>query len=259
MIVDLSDQIVIVTGAGRGIGREIARVTAAAGAHVVLVARTAVDVERAAAEIDATGAKASAWPADITDAAAVAELVAGVAKRFGRIDGLVNNAATSYLANLVMAKPDRWRAVYELNVFALVSCTQAVLKHMIRAKRGRIINISSVSAPLGASYYSAYASSKAAVDGFTRSLAREVAKLGITVNSIRPWFVEADDSNDAMAARAKMFGKSTEDYLAGLIAESPQQRLITAREIAALAVFLMSHDARGIHGQALNVCGGHSM
>jgi NAD(P)-dependent dehydrogenase (short-subunit alcohol dehydrogenase family) len=257
--VDLSEQIAIVTGAGRGIGREIARVTAAAGAHVVLVARTAADVERVAAEIEADGGHATAWPADITDPAATAELVSGVAARFGRIDILVNNAATTYVANVVMAKADRWRAVYELNVFALVNLTQAVLKTMIRRKQGRIINVGSVSAELGASYYSAYASSKAAVDGFTRSLAREVAKLGITVNAIRPWHVEAEDENEAMAARAKMFGKTTEEYLEKVIAESPQQRLITAREVAALAVFLMSHDARGIHGQALNVCGGTSM
>jgi NAD(P)-dependent dehydrogenase (short-subunit alcohol dehydrogenase family) len=259
VVASLRDQVAIVTGAGRGLGLQIARRTARAGAHVVLVARTAADVERGAAEIEDEGGRALAWPADITKPDDVTRLVAEVAKQLGRIDVLVNNAATTYVANLVMAKADRWRELYELNVFALVAVTQAVVKHMIRRKSGRIINIGSVSAELGASYYSAYASSKAAVDGFTRSLAREVAKLGITVNSIRPWHIEAEGENDAMAARAKMFGKTTEEYVAQIVAESPQQRLITADEVAGLAVFLMSDDARGIHGQTLNVCGGYSM
>lgn len=259
MQVSLADQIAIITGSGRGIGREIARMTAAAGAHVAVVARSADSVADVVASIEAAGGQASAWPTDITDAAAVSKMVAGVAERFGRIDVLVNNAATSHVANVVMSKPDRVREVFEVNFFGLVGCTQAVLKHMIRRKAGRIINIGSVSASLGAAYYSAYAASKAAVDGFTRSLAREVAKLGITVNCVRPWHVAGDEENAAMAARAKMFGKSTADYLADVVAQSPQQRLITAEEVAALSVFLMSEQARGIHGQSLNVCGGFSM
>lgn len=259
MKVELSEQVVIVTGAGRGIGKEIARVAAGAGAQTVLVARTQEQLASAAAQIEAEGGRAWAWPADITDPAAVTAMFAGVAERFGRVDVLVNNAATNYVANLVMSKPAGWRQVYELNVFAVMQCSQAALKHMIRRKSGRIINIGSVSGELGASYNSAYASSKAAIDGFTRSIAREVAKLAITVNSIRPWHVDTELVHEAMADRAKLFGKTAEDYLASIVAQSPQQRLITAREVAALAVFLMSHDARGITGQCLNVCGGFSM
>ncbi len=259
MKIELEGQVVIVTGAGRGIGKEIAKVAAEAGAQTVLVARSADQLEAAAAEIVAAGGRALPWAADITDADAVTGMIAAVAERFGRIDVLVNNAATNYVANLVMSKSDGWRQVYELNVFAVMRCTQAALKHMIRRKSGRIINISSVSAELGASYNSAYASSKAAMDGFTRSVAREVAKLGITVNSIRPWHVDTELVHEAMATRAKLFGKTAEEYLASIIAQSPQQRLITAREVAALAVFLMSHDARGITGQGLNVCGGFAM
>lgn len=259
MHISLADQVAIVTGAGRGIGREIARMTAAAGAHVAVVARSAEALDDTVAQIEAAGGRASAWPVDITDHAATARMVAAIVERHGRIDVLVNNAAVSLLANVVMSKPERIRELFDVNFFGLVGCTQAVLKTMIRRKSGRIINIGSVSAEHGAAYYGAYAASKAAVEGFTRSLAREVAKIGITVNCVRPWHVAADTENAAMAARAKMFGKTTEAYVASIVAESPQQRLITAEEVAALAVFLMSDHARGIHGQSLNVCGGFSM
>ncbi len=257
--VDLSGQVVVVTGAGRGIGKEIASVAAGAGATSVLVARTAAQLDAAVAEIEQQGGKAWALPADLAQPDAAGRVVAQVIERHGQIDVLVNNAATNYVANLVMAKDEGWRRLYELNVFAVMRLTQAAIKPMIRRKRGRIVNIGSVSGELGAAYNSAYASSKAAIDGFTRSVAKEVAKLGITVNSIRPWHVDTELVHEAMAARAKLFGKTAEDYIAMIIAESPQQRLITAREIAALAVFLMSEDARGITGQALNVCGGYAM
>lgn len=249
----------MVTGAGRGIGREIAEVAAGAGAAVVLVARTAAQVEDVATEIERVGGRALALACDITDADAVKRGFEAAVERFGRIDVIVNNAATNSIAGLVMAKESDWHRVYDLNVFALMRCTKAAIRHMIRNKWGRVVNISSVSAETGASFNTAYASSKAAVDGFTRSLAREVAKLGITVNSIRPWHVDTELVQESMGARAKMFGKTTEEYLAHVAEESPQKRLITAREVAALAVFLMSEDARGITGQSLNVDGGFSM
>jgi NAD(P)-dependent dehydrogenase (short-subunit alcohol dehydrogenase family) len=257
--IDLSDRVVVVTGAGRGIGREIAAVAAQAGARIVAVARTGAQLDELVAHIEGAGGHALAIPADLAEPETAAKIVATTIERLGRLDVLVNNAATNYVANLVMAKDEAWRRVYELNVFAVMRLTQAALKQMIRRKSGRIINIGSVSGELGASYNSAYASSKAAVDGFTRSVAREVAKIGITCNSIRPWHVDTELVHEAMASRAKLFGKTAEEYLEGIIEQSPQKRLITVREVAALAVFLMSDDARGITGQALNVCGGFSM
>ena len=259
MKVDLSGQVVVVTGAARGIGKEIAKVAAEAGATAVLVSRTAAQLDAAVAEIEAAGGKAVAMPADLVEPAAAGAVIAQTLERFGQIDVLVNNAATNYVANLVMAKADAWRDLYELNVFAVMRATQAAIKPMIRRKRGRVINIGSVSGELGAAYNTAYASSKAAIDGFSRSVAKEVAKLGITCNTIRPWHVDTELVHDAMASRAKLFGKTAEDYMAMIVAQSPQQRLITAREVAALAVFLMSDDARGITGQSLNVCGGYAM
>lgn len=259
MKVDLSGQVVLVTGAGRGIGEAIAVLSAESGAHVALVARSADQLEKVAAKITALGRSALVLPADLTKKEQIDGLVKNTLEKFGRVDVLVNNAGTNYIANLVMSKEDQFRGVYDLNLFAVFTLTQSVLKHLIRAKSGRVINISSVSAKVGAAYNSAYASSKAAVLGFTRSVARETAKIGITVNAICPWHVDTELVREAMGKRAKMFGKGAEEYLAEIVSHSPQQRLIEAREVAALAVFLMSHDARGITGQSLNVDGGTVM
>ena len=171
----------------------------------------------------------------------------------------MNNAGTNSIANLMLAKEDDFRAVYELNVFAVFRLTKAVVRQMIRQKSGRVINISSVAAKFGSAYNSAYSSSKAAVLGFTRSVARETAQLGITANSICPWHVDTELVRESMTRRAKIFGKSADEYLQAIIDESPEKRLIEAREVAALSLFLMSPEARGITGQSLNVCGGMMM
>lgn len=259
MKVELSDQVVIITGAGRGIGREVAMVAAEAGAAVVLVARTEPQLEAVAAAVREAGGRALVHACDLAEEPAAAAVVDAAMQEFGRVDVLVNNAAMNYVANLVMSKDERWRELYELNLFATVRLTRLVLKRLIRQKSGRIINVSSVSAKVGASYNAAYASSKAAMIGFTKSVAREVAKLGITVNAVCPWHVDTEMVREAMTSRAKMFGKTTDEYLAGIIAENPQGRIMTAREIAATCVFLMSNDARGITGQAINVDGGYVM
>ena len=257
--ITLTDQVVLVTGAGRGIGATIAKMSAEAGARVVLASRSVDQLQRVAADIEAAGGTALAVPTDVTDEGAQQALMSAALDAFGRIDVLVNNAGTNYVANLVMTKDAAVRQVYDVNVFPVVALSRLALRSMIRQKSGRIINISSVSAKVGAAYYSAYASSKAAILGFTKSVALEVAKVGITVNALCPWFVETDLVRDAMGKRAKLFGKDTDAYLQEVIEQSPQKRLITAREVGGLALFLMSPEARGITGQSLNVCGGVSM
>lgn len=257
--VELQDKVVIITGAGRGIGAEVARVSAEAGASVVLVSRTAEQLEAVATQIRDAGGRALVHACDLAEKGSDKAIVDATIAEFGRVDVLVNNAAMNYVANLVMSKDDRWHELYELNLFSMVSLSRRVLKQFIRKKSGRIINISSVSAKVGASYNAAYASSKAAMIGFTKSVAREVAKLGITVNAVCPWHVDTEMVRQSMGKRAKMFGKTAEQYLEGIVAENPQGRMMTAREIAATCVFLMSDDARGITGQSLNVDGGFVM
>jgi NAD(P)-dependent dehydrogenase (short-subunit alcohol dehydrogenase family) len=259
MRIDLSTNVVVVTGAGRGIGREIATMSAAAGAAVVLVARSESQLAEVAGAIEAAGGRALPLATDLADPAAAKPIVERTLAAFGRIDVLVNNAGNNYIANLVMAKEEAIRDVYELNVHAVFRLTQAALKPMIRQKSGRVINISSVSAKVGAAYNTAYASSKAALIGLTKSVAREVAKVGITANAICPWHVDTELVRASMEKRAKIFGKSAEAYLAEIVAESPQGRLVRVEEVAGLALFLMSPWAAAINGQSINVCGGTAM
>lgn len=230
--------------------------SAEAGASVVLAARTESQLASVADEVRAREASALVVPTDMMDREAILRVVRKTVDTYGRIDVLVNNAATNYIANMVLSKEEKWRELYELNVFSVFRITQAVLKHMIRAKSGRIINISSTSAKIGAAFNSAYASSKGAINSFTKSVAKETARLGITVNAVCPWHVDTELVHFSMGQRAKMFGKSSDEYLAEVVQTSPQKRSIEAREIAALTLYLMSPDAKGITGQTLNVCGG---
>ncbi len=259
MKIDLTSRVVVVTGAGRGIGREIALMAAGAKAAVVLAARTKGQLDEVERAIEANGGTAHVVAIDLREQHAAAELMKAASGRFAKVDILVNNAGATAIANVVMQKDADLRAVYETNVFSLIALTQAALRPMVRARWGRIINISSVSAKHGPAYNSAYASSKAAVLGFTRSVARETAQMGITSNAICPWHVKTEFMEEAMARRARMFGKTAEDYLAEIVAASPMKRLIDAREVAGLAVYLMSDLAAGITGQSLNVCGGTMM
>ena len=259
MQVQLTDQVVIVTGAGRGIGKAVALGAARAGASVVLVSRTKEQLEAVATEIREAGGKALVHACDLSQPETAKEVVKATMGEFGRVDVLVNNAAMNYVANLVMSKDDKWKELYEVNLFATVRMTRQVLRKLIAKKSGRIINISSVSAKVGAKYNSAYASSKAAMIGFTKSVALEVARLGITVNAVCPWHVDTEMVRDSMTKRGKMFGKTAEEYLAGIIASNPQERIMTAEEMADTCVFLMSDGARGITGQAMNVDGGFVM
>jgi len=259
MNIDLRDQVILVTGSGRGIGKEIALMSAKAGANVVLTARSQDQLEEVAAEIVAINGTALVVPVDLCESTAVERLMKLTLDRFKRLDVVVNNAGTNNIANLVMLKEEDFRAVYELNVFAVFRLTKAAIRHMIPAKRGRIINISSISAKFGSSYNSAYASSKAAVLGFTRSVARETAQFGISSNAICPWHVDTELVHEAMGRRAKMFGKTGDKYLTEIVAGSPMKRLIKGREVAGLALYLMSDEAAGITGQSLNVCGGVMM
>src|SRR2546425_5612705 len=253
----LNDQVAIVTGAGRGLGREIAITFARAGAAVVLASRTCAQLEEVGGLITSEGGKALPVRTDVSDRNSVQHLVAETMEKFGGIDILVNNAAgANYISSLVFCDDARWKKMFDVNVFGVYLCTKAVLPHMIRAKSGRIINIASIAGQAGAAYNTAYSASKAAVIGFTRALALEVARLGITSNAICPWHVDTELMREAMAARGAIFGKSVDEYIEKIVATNPQRRLITAPEIAGLALFLCLPAARGINGQALNQCGG---
>ena len=259
MPIDLTDQVHVITGAGRGIGLETAKRVAQAGGLPIMISRTEEEIEGAAAALRGEGLKAEAYCVDVTDADGVKAMVKHVRSEHGRIDGLVNNAATNHVANLLMSKEAAWRPLFELNVFAVYRLTQLCLKPMIQKKYGRIVNLSSAAAKVGAAYNSIYSGSKAAIDGFTRSLALEVAKLGITVNCVAPSYVDTKLLRLGMEIRGKMVGKDAEEYIEGVAAQNPQGRLLQPHEVAATIVHLLSPDARGITGQSWNVCGGVAM
>lgn len=252
----LEGKVAVVTGASGGIGREISIAFARSGAAVVLASRDRKRLDEVAAIIVSGHGTALPVATDITDSAAVRTLVGAALARFGRIDILINNAGANYVSSLVLSNEQRWKQMFDTNVFGTYYCTKAVLPPMIRAKSGRIVNLASIAGVVGAPHNSAYSAAKAAVIGFTKSVALEVAQLGITCNAICPWHVDTAMMREAMAARAAMFGSNGQDYLEKVVAHNPQRRLIQPQEVAALALFLSSEEAAGINGQALNQCGG---
>jgi 3-oxoacyl-[acyl-carrier protein] reductase len=252
----LNGQVAIVTGASTGIGRAIAIALAQSGVAVVLASRDRERLDEVANIVASDHASALAVPTDITDCAAVHALVRASLAEFGKVDIMINNAGTNYVSSLVLSDDQRWKQVFDTNVFGAYYCTKAVLPSMIRARSGRIINIASIAGVVGAAHNSAYSAAKAAVIGFTKSVALEVAKLRITCNAICPWHVDTAMMHAAMATRAAMFGSNGQEYLDKVMAHHPQHRLIQPQEVAALALFLSSEGAAGITGQALNQCGG---
>ncbi len=241
---DLSGRVAIVTGASRGIGRTIALRLASAGALVVAGARAdhAVPVAR---EIEAAGGVAVAVPLEVTEASSVTGMVQTGIDRFGRVDMLVNNAGIVRDQLLLRMKPEEWDAVIATNLTAAYACCRAVLRPMLRQRSGRIVNIGSVVGRTGNPGQANYAASKAGLEGFTRSLALEVASRGITANVVAPGMIETD-MTAALDARAR-------EALCGRI---PMGRLGASDEVAGAVCFLASDDASYITGQVLNVNGG---
>jgi len=241
---DLSDRVAVVTGASRGIGRAIALRLAAAGATVVAAAR-GDHAGATAAEIQAAGGKAESVALDVTDSGAAESLVESVIERHERIDILVNNAGITRDQLLLRLKRDDWDAVLATNLTAAFTLTQAVLKPMIRQRRGRIICISSVGGQAGNAGQANYAASKAGLIGFAKSVALEVASRNVTVNVVAPGMIETD-----------MTSVLSEKTRATLIDRIPLGRLGDPADIASAVCFLASDEAAYITGQVLAVNGG---
>jgi 3-oxoacyl-[acyl-carrier protein] reductase len=246
-MLDLTGKIAIVTGASRGIGRGIASRLAERGATVVAAAR-GDNAAAAVAEITAAGGRAETAAVDVTDSASVEALVSGVLQRHGRVDILVNNAGIAKDQLLLRMKREDWDAVIATNLTSAFICSQAVLRSMIKQRAGRIIMIGSVVGEMGNAGQANYAASKAGLIGFAKSLAREVASRGVTVNVITPGFVETDMTK-AIAAQAQ------QDWSALI----PLGRAGSVADVAAAVCFLASDEAGYITGQVLAVNGGMYM
>jgi 3-hydroxybutyrate dehydrogenase len=254
----LENRLALITGGGRGIGRAIALAFASEGAAIAVAARTRAQVESVAAEVaSAFGVETLAIECDVANTESVNRAFAQAGEKFGGgPDILVNNAGIAETSPFFKTDEAMWQRHLEVNLTGTFRCTRAALPGMIERGWGRIINIASIAGKTGAPYISAYSASKHGVLGLTRSCALEVATRGITVNAICPGYVETDMTRRAVENITAKTGKSSEEARAIIEGLSPQNRMVTPEEVAALALLLASDDGRGINGQAINVDGG---
>jgi NAD(P)-dependent dehydrogenase (short-subunit alcohol dehydrogenase family) len=255
----LKDRTAFITGGGRGIGRAVASAFAREGARVFVVARTASEVERVAGEIrDERGAEsASHGVCDVADSASVARAFAEAREFFGRgVDVLVNNAGIAESAKLWDATDEFWHRHLAVNLSGAFYCMREAMPFMVERGWGRVVNVASIAGKTGAPYVSAYSASKHGVLGLTRSAALEVATKGVTVNAVCPGYVDTEMTAHAVENIRAKTGRTADAALEAIKSLSPQRRLVTPEEVAALALLLASEDGRGINGQAINVDGG---
>lgn len=254
----LQNRIALITGGGRGIGRAIALAYAAEGADVVVAARTAAQVESVAQEITSQfPVKALALACDVSDVSSVEEMFQQAQKSFGRSpDILVNNAGIAESAPITKTDDALWQKHLAINLSGSFYCTRAALPSMIDRGWGRIINIASIAGKTGAPYIAAYSASKHGMLGLTRSTALEVAAKGITANAICPGYVDTEMTTRGVENITRKTGRSADEAMAAIRKMSPQNRLVTSEEVAALALLLASEEGFAINGQAINVDGG---
>jgi 3-oxoacyl-[acyl-carrier protein] reductase len=248
-MIDLTGKTALVTGGSRGIGRAIVLRLAQQGADIAFMDRGAPETAaQTKADVEAIGRRAIFFAGDVTDPAACTAFVQAAIEAFGKVDILVNNAGITRDDLVMRMGIDEWKMVLEVNLFGAFYCTKAVLRPMLKARAGRIINMSSVSGQAGQAGQANYSSSKAGLVGLARSIARELGSRTITANVIAPGFVDTDMTQALPEARR------TE-----IIAQVPLRRYADPSEIAAAVVFLASEGAGYITGAVLPVDGGLGM
>lgn len=245
----LEGKFALVTGGSRGIGKAIVLALAKAGANVAInFAGNVKAAEEVAAEVTALGRKAFLLQADVADNAACTDMIDKMIAEFGRIDILVNNAGITRDGLLMRMKEEDWDAVLDTNLKGVFNCTKATIKYMMKQKAGKIVNITSVVGVMGNAGQANYAAAKAGCIGFTKSVAKEVASRGITVNAVAPGFISTDMTS-------VLPEKVVEEMAAGI----PLKRAGEPDDVAKAVLFLASDDAAYITGQTLHVDGGMVM
>jgi len=235
----------VVTGGGRGIGEAVARALAEAGCRVVVTARSTDQIEAVAGSLVEAGHEAWAVSCDVSDESAVVELA------LGTVDILVNNAGVAPTAPLARLTLDMWNQALGVNATGTFLCTRAFLPAMMDRGWGRVVNVASVAGLFGAKYMGAYAASKHAVIGFTRSVAPEAAEGGATVNAVCPGFVDTPMTDEGIRMIGDRSGKSRQEAVDAILADTPQARLIRPEEVAQAVLSLCEDAAADTNGEAV--------
>ena len=241
----LSNKIAVITGASQGIGKVIAEVLSSAGAHVICVARTENKIKALANEINKKSGTASFKPCDTSDGEAFASLINDTVKEYGKLDILINNAGITKDALVMRMNEDQWDIVLNTNLKGAFHGMKAAIRPMMKNRSGRIINITSIVGLTGNPGQANYAASKAGLIGMTKSIAKEVASRGITVNCIAPGWIGTDMTDELPDATKDQF-----------LSRIPIGRIGTPEDIAHAALFLASDEANYITGQTITVDGG---
>jgi len=239
----------IVTGGSRGIGRAIVEELARRGANVAFSFNQNREMaDQLVAQIQSAGTRALAFQADVTDFAAAESMVKAVKSEFGSVDYLVNNAGITRDKLIMMMNPDDWDAVVDTNLKGAFNVTRHAVSVMVRQRRGAILNIASISGVVGMAGQTNYSASKAGLIGFTKALAKEVGRRSVTVNALALGLIETD-----------MTAALPDEYKQKMLEQIPLGRYGTVAEVARIALFLLSNDARYITGQVIQADGGLAM
>jgi ketoreductase len=254
-----TNKVALITGGGTGIGKAIGVQLAKNGSKVALASRNPAHVESAAAELRALGLAILPLQMDVRNKQDIESGVLNVLRQWGAIHILVNNAGISGLSTIDDPDDTKWYDIVDTNLNGMYRVTKEVLKHMPDQSGGRIINISSVLGKFGVPGYTAYCTTKHGMIGFTRALALEVVHRGITVNALCPGWIDTEMATRGIKETAALQGITPEQFKAQAVAAVPIKRFLEADEVANLVCYVASEEAKGITGQAINICGGQTM
>ena len=256
----LTGQHAIVTGGGRGIGAAVSRSLAAFGARVSILGRDAAVLERHARELrDSLGADVAPERCDVSDETDVARAFAAARARFGDAEVLVNNAGQAESLPFLDTSRALWDRLFAVNVTSVYLCTRQALPAMVRAGKGRVINVASTAGLRGYGYIAAYSATKHAVVGLTRSLALEVRKSGVTVNAVCPGYTDTDMAERGVQNVMKMRGVSHDEARAMLARTNARGTLVTTEEVANAVVWLTTAAGGRVNGEAIAVAAGEAV
>ena len=241
----LKDQVTLITGSARGIGKEIASVFAKEGAILVISDINAEAAQKTAEEFSQQGVDTMSVACDVTNMQSVEEMVNKILDKYKRIDILINNAGITRDNLLLRMSENEWDAVLSTNLKGVFVCTKVVIKHMLKAKKGKIVSMASIIGITGNAGQANYAASKAGIIGFTKSVAKEFASRGITANAVAPGYI-----------RTEMTDKLNEKAREEIFKRIPLQRLGTPHDVANACLFLVSSEADYITGQTIVIDGG---